>query len=116
MKARTIAGAAALLGVAHAAHDRQTFAVMRFNGKEIFNGLVDPIINPGEVSPHEHTVFGGSNFDMNASGKSLLESTCTSAKVKGDKSAYWMPRIYFNDQESGEFEPVPVLYTNVYYL
>lgn len=107
---------AALLGAAYAAHDRQTFAVMRFNGKEIFNGLVDPIVNPGVESPHEHTVFGGSNFDKNANGKTLLESSCTSAKVKGDKSAYWMPRIYFHDEDSDAFEPVPVLYTNVYYF
>lgn len=25
-------------------------------------GRVDPIINPGEISSHTHTVFGGSNF------------------------------------------------------
>lgn len=113
MKYRSITGAA-LLGAAYAAKDSQTFAVMRFNGDEIFDGRVDPIVNPGVESPHVHTVFGGSNFAVDATGESMAQSSCTSAKVKGDKSAYWMPRVYFQD-ESG-FEPVPVLYTNVYYL
>lgn len=113
MKYRTITGAA-LLGAAYAAKDHETFAVMRFNGDEIFNGRVDPIVNPGEESPHEHTVFGGGNFAADATGESLTQSSCTSSKVKGDKSAYWMPRVYF--QDDGGFEAVPVLYTNVYYL
>ena len=106
---------AALMGVA-AAKDSQTFAVMRFNGKEIFNGRVDPIVNPGTTSPHEHTVFGGSNFGPDADGQALAKSSCTSAKVKGDKSAYWMPRIYYHDKDEKTFEPVPITYANVYYL
>lgn len=113
MKCRTITGAA-LLGAAYAAKDSQTFAVMRFNGPEIFNGRVDPIVNPGVESPHEHTVFGGSNFAVDSTGESLAQSSCTNSKIKGDKSAYWMPRVYFNDE--GSFEAVPVEYTNVYYL
>lgn len=115
MKYRAIAGAA-LLGSAFAAKQDLTFAVMRFNGKEIFTGRVDPIVNPGEVSPHEHTVFGGSNFAADATGESLSKSKCTSAKVKGDNSAYWMPSLYYHDESAGTFDPVPVLYSNVYYL
>lgn len=115
MKYRLIAGAA-LAGSAMAAKESLTFAVMRFNGKEIFNGRVDPIVNPGGQSPHEHTVFGGKNFDVDSTGDSLAESSCTSSKIKGDKSAYWMPKLYYHDEGASAFEPVPVLYSNVYYL
>lgn len=114
MKHTALIGAA-LAGVA-LAKDSQTFAVMRFNGDPIFNGLVDPIINPGSVSPHDHTVFGGSNFGIDATGESLMKSSCSSAKVKGDNSAYWMPRLYFHDEAEGTFESVPVTYSNVYYF
>lgn len=115
MKYRSVAAGAALLGAAYA-KDTQTFAVMRFNGDAIFNGRLDPIVNPGSTSPHEHAVFGGSNFGPDATGESLAKSSCTSAKVKGDNSAYWMPQIYFHDKAEETFEAVPVLYTNVYYL
>lgn len=94
----------------------QTFAVIRFNGKEIFNGRVDPVVYPGEISPHEHTVFGSSNFGPDSTGESLSGSSCTSSKVKGDRSAYWMPRPYYHNKSANNFEPVPVSYINVYYL
>lgn len=107
---------AAFFGVALAAKDSRTFSVMRFNGKEIFNGRVDPIVNPGGTSPHEHTVFGGSGFGPDATGESLSQSKCTNAKLTGDKSNYWVPRVYFHDEANDTFEPVPVFYTNVYYF
>jgi hypothetical protein len=115
MRYSALAGAA-LLGSAFAAKEQSTFAVMRFNGKEIFNGRVDPIVNPGVAAPHEHTVFGGSNFGVNADGEAMSKSRCSSAKVKGDNSAYWMPRLYYHDEAASTFEPVSVLYSNVYYL
>ncbi|CAI4217601.1 unnamed protein product [Parascedosporium putredinis] len=115
MKYSTIMGAA-MFGAALAAKDSRTFSVMRFNGKEIFNGRADPIVNPGATSPHEHTVFGGSAFGPDATGESLSQSKCTNAKLKGDKSAYWVPRLYFHDEAEGTFEPVPVFYTNIYYF
>ena len=115
MKYSTIMGAT-MFGAALAAKDSRTFSVMRFNGKEIFNGRADPIVNPGATSPHEHTVFGGSAFGPDATGESLSQSKCTNAKLKGDKSAYWVPRLYFHDEAEGTFEPVPVFYTNIYYL
>ncbi|PKS10140.1 hypothetical protein jhhlp_001890 [Lomentospora prolificans] len=115
MRYSTIMGAA-MFGAALAAKDSRTFSVMRFNGKEIFNGRVDPIVNPGGTSPHEHTVFGGSAFGPDATGASMAQSKCTNAKLKGDKSAYWAPRLYFHDKAAGTFEPVPVFYTNIYYF
>jgi uncharacterized protein DUF1996 len=106
---------AALVGSALGGRD-SAFAVMRFNGKETCRGRMDPIVSYGEPSSHVHSVFGGSNFGLHADGKKLSQSKCTSAKVKGDKSAYWSPTVFFHDEEAGTFEPVPVMYTNVYYL
>ncbi|SPO04575.1 uncharacterized protein DNG_07260 [Cephalotrichum gorgonifer] len=114
MKYTALTGAA-LIG-AVAAKDTQTFAVLRFNGDPIFNGRVDPIVNPGVASPHEHSVFGGSNFGLHATGETMVKSKCSSAVVKGDNSAYWMPRLYFHDKADDSFEAVPVSYANVYYF
>jgi len=115
MKYSIALAAAALVGPALGERD-SAFAVMRFNGKEICKGRMDPIVSYGEPSSHVHSIFGGSNFGLHADGKKLSQSKCTSAKVKGDKSAYWSPTVFFHDEEAGTFEPVPVMYTNVYYL
>ncbi|ORY92817.1 hypothetical protein BCR35DRAFT_349137 [Leucosporidium creatinivorum] len=55
----------------------------------------DPIVNPGKISGHVHTVSGGSNFDLSSTFETLRESTCTSCLVKQDMSAYWTPQMYF---------------------
>lgn len=115
----TALAGAALMGAAAAiqkgeSRTERSFAVMRFNGDPTFQGMVDPIVNPGKQSTHEHTVFGGSNFSPDATGESMSQSSCTSAKLKGDKSAYWVPTVFFND--NGKYERVPVMYANVYYL
>lgn len=115
MKFTTANTVAALAGVA-AAKDTGTFAVLHFNGKELTKGRVDPIISPGEVFTHVHSVMGGSNFGKSATGKDLLESNCSNANVKGDNSAYWFPSLYFHDPKTGEFESVDMYYFNAYYL
>jgi hypothetical protein len=112
----TTAALAALAGVA-AAKDGRTFAVLHHYGKgPLMTGRVDPIISPGQVSTHVHTVMGGSNFGPSATGASLIESNCTTAKIKNDKSNYWFPALYFQDPKDGHFEPVEMFYMNVYYF
>ncbi|KAF8813483.1 hypothetical protein BYT27DRAFT_7335099 [Phlegmacium glaucopus] len=56
---------------------------------------IDPIINPGKVSSHAHSVLGGSNFRFNTSTASLRQSPCTSVPIPQDKSSYWFPNLYF---------------------
>ncbi|EZF78275.1 hypothetical protein H105_00669 [Trichophyton soudanense CBS 452.61] len=56
---------------------------------------MDPIVNPGELSPHAHAIHGGKNFDFKVTGDQLAESDCTSCAVTQDKSAYWVPTLYF---------------------
>ncbi|KAH7363560.1 hypothetical protein B0T11DRAFT_94752 [Plectosphaerella cucumerina] len=112
--AATLVALTAQLG--QAARDTQTFALLQFNGREIFRGRVDPIVSPGLVSEHVHGVVGGSGFAADATGESLARSSCTSAKAADDKSAYWFPWLYFRDPATGRFEPVEIGYVNVYYF
>ncbi len=100
-----------------AAKDGRTFAVLHFQGNgPLTEGRSDPIVSPGKVSSHVHTVQGGNGFSNTATGASMLKSTCSTAKIAGDKSAYWMPKLYFHDKAANTFEPVPLFYMNVYYL
>ena len=41
----------------------------------------------------------------------LLQSKCTSCNIVQDKSAYWTPLLYFQDDD-GTFEPVPEVGTH----
>ncbi|KAG5723171.1 hypothetical protein E4T56_gene294 [Termitomyces sp. T112] len=56
---------------------------------------LDPIVNPGRVSGHVHSVLGGSNFRMNTNTNALRQSQCTSIPIPEDKSNYWFPHLYF---------------------
>ena len=108
---------ATLVATAAAASDKRTFAVLRHHGNSpLMTSRIDPIVDPGKVSTHVHSVFGGSNFGMNTTGEDLLQSKCTTALIKGDMSSYWFPSLYFEDPKDGHFEPVDVFYMNAYYL
>jgi hypothetical protein len=50
---------------------------------------LDPIVTPGAVSSHVHTIIGGSNFQPELDYAKLQQSKCTTAPVTVDKSAYW---------------------------
>jgi hypothetical protein len=52
-------------------------------------GRVDPIVNPGKISGHLHTVVGGSGFNMSMTYEDALASTCSTCKIKQDLSNYW---------------------------
>jgi hypothetical protein len=51
----------------------------------------DPIISPGQVSGHVHTVMGGNGFGFNMDYAATQASTCSSCTVVQDKSNYWVP-------------------------
>ncbi|KAF8709766.1 hypothetical protein AX14_013471, partial [Amanita brunnescens Koide BX004] len=55
---------------------------------------LDPIVSPGKVSNHVHSVLGGSNFGS-LSTAVLRQSQCTSIPIPQDKSNYWYPHLYF---------------------
>ncbi|KAJ7630002.1 hypothetical protein DFH06DRAFT_1224584 [Mycena polygramma] len=73
---------------------------------------LDPVVSPGSVSTHAHSVLGGSNFGMNISTAALRNSSCTSIPIPEDKSNYWFPHLYFQ-WSNGTFTSVsgnPVIY------
>ena len=65
----------------------------------------DPIVNPGQLSGHLHTIMGGNAFGFNMDSNTALESTCTSCVVDGDFSNYWTPNLWYQNQD-GSFESV----------
>lgn len=75
---------------------------------------LDPIVNPGTVSGHVHSVVGGSNFGPESSTELLRSSQCTSVPIKEDKSNYWFPHLYFQ-WANGSFSSVNGG-TVIYYL
>ncbi|KAI0399574.1 hypothetical protein F4802DRAFT_30308 [Xylaria palmicola] len=111
--ATTLASLAALAS----AKDSRTFAVLRFNGDGFLTeGPVDPIVNPGTIATHYHGIMGGSNFGPTVEGDQLMDSKCTTAKIKNDHSNYWVPSLFFQDPKNGTFQKVPMFYMNVYYF
>lgn len=98
-------------------YSKRTFAVLRFNGDGAMTvARADPIVNPGAVSPHLHSIMGGSNFGLSVTGEQLMSSPCTNAMIKGDNSNYWFPTLFFEDPVTKQLEQVPMFYTNIYYL
>ncbi|KAL8353912.1 hypothetical protein RB601_003660, partial [Gaeumannomyces tritici] len=99
------------------AKDRRTFAILRHSaGGPLGEARIDPIVSPGVPSEHVHTIMGASNFGLNATGDSLLRSSCTTALIKDDLSAYWFPKLYFKDPKTDLFESVNLSYMNVNYF
>ncbi|EEU44838.1 uncharacterized protein NECHADRAFT_3481, partial [Fusarium vanettenii 77-13-4] len=95
-----IAVSAGLIGGAHA------FWRMECPGR-VGLARLDPIVDPGKISMHAHSIHGSSGFSDTSSTDELLNGDCTSCRVTQDKSSYWHPAMYFQDGETGEFEIVP---------
>ncbi|KAK5137794.1 hypothetical protein LTR08_007366 [Meristemomyces frigidus] len=59
-------------------------------------GRVDPIMDPGQIAGHVHTIHGGGGFGFDATYETLnATGSCTSCEVTQDHSAYWTPALYF---------------------
>ncbi|KAF9048855.1 hypothetical protein BJ165DRAFT_1342919 [Panaeolus papilionaceus] len=56
---------------------------------------IDPVVSPGKVASHVHSVLGGSNFRLATNTSYLRQSECSSIPIPQDKSAYWFPHLYF---------------------
>ncbi|KPI43277.1 uncharacterized protein AB675_6926 [Cyphellophora attinorum] len=66
---------------------------------------LDPIVSPGKVSAHAHTILGGNGLASNMTYNTTQASTCSSCTVIGDNSNYWVPALYFQ-HKNGSFESV----------
>ena len=67
---------------------------------------IDPLIYPGKVGAHVHTVAGGSGFGFTMSYDQARAAPCSSCPITQDLSAYWTPKLYFQAQ-NGSFIGVP---------
>ena len=43
---------------------------------------IDPIMNPGSISDHVHTISGGSGFKANMTYQDTQASACSSCSIK----------------------------------
>ena len=68
---------------------------------------MDPIIDPGKVSGHVHTIAGGSGFDYNMTYQQARDSKCSTCPIQDDLSNYWTPLLYFRSPKNGSFTAVP---------
>ncbi|OQO13972.1 hypothetical protein B0A48_00847 [Cryoendolithus antarcticus] len=70
---------------------------------------MDPLMDPGEISDHVHSIFGGGNFGMTTTYEDLTQTggdlNCTSCGVIEDQSAYWTPMLYWQSDD-GKTEAV----------
>ncbi|KOS17157.1 WSC domain-containing protein 2 [Escovopsis weberi] len=116
MKSARVSTVAALAGMAVALGNQRSFAVMHFNDQPLTTVRLDPIVNPGQIASHVHTVLGASNFGANVTFDDLAASECANPVIKGDNSVYWFPSLYYMDTENNTFESVPLFYAQVYYF
>lgn len=65
----------------------------------------DPIISPGAISGHVHTISGGNGFKFDMTYADTQASDCSSCPIKQDLSNYWTPKLYFQHQ-NGTFQDV----------
>ncbi|KAI9826427.1 MAG: hypothetical protein M1826_006636 [Phylliscum demangeonii] len=65
----------------------------------------DPVVNPGQVSSHAHTIMGGNGFGFNMDYAQARASSCSTCRAPADRSNYWVPSLYFREQ-NGSFTSV----------
>lgn len=66
----------------------------------------DPIIDPGKISGHVHTISGGNGFGFSMDYDQARNSSCSSCPIKQDLSNYWTPKLYYIN-ENNTYEDVP---------
>jgi len=67
---------------------------------------LDPIVSPGGVSGHVHTVSGSNGFKAEMTYADARGGACSSCPIKQDMSNYWTPKLYYQS-ENGTFIDVP---------
>jgi hypothetical protein len=93
--------AALALPVVQLAHG-QLFTV---NCQPLSIQRADPIIFPGQISPHVHAVIGGTAFQQTMSATTAPNAADTTCDKKLDKSNYWQPQLY-HLRTDGQFDMV----------
>ncbi|WVF67214.1 hypothetical protein IAT40_001962 [Kwoniella sp. CBS 6097] len=85
------------------------------HGTSVITSRLDPIISPGGISAHVHSIVGTSSFRPDYTYENSCAGRCTSANVDVDKSSYWTPQLY-RKTDSGAMELVKMNRVNTYYF
>ncbi|KAJ1560799.1 hypothetical protein HK405_005920 [Cladochytrium tenue] len=65
---------------------------------------LDPIVAPGAVSSHAHTIVGSSGFSPDSTFDTIrADGTASSCDIIDDKSNYWYPSYFYYDSSAGTF-------------
>lgn len=65
----------------------------------------DPIVFPGQISPHVHIVTGGTAFQFSQPNEVAVGAKATTCDKILDNSNYWQPQLY-HQRRDGKFELV----------
>ncbi|KAF8418952.1 WSC-domain-containing protein [Tirmania nivea] len=76
----------------------------------------DPIVNPGKVAGHLHTIMGGNGFGFEMDYNQARSSTCSTCSVKEDLSNYWTPNLFVKAKNGSLHEVEQIGGATVYYL
>jgi len=76
---------------------------------------LDPVISPNQVASHMHQIVGGNAFGAAYNYEDQVRSSCTTASITADKSNYWMPKLYWLNDD-GSFIPIPGGHRFYYFL
>lgn len=91
-----------LLSSFASAQQNQVFTV---NCQPLTVQRADPIVFPGQISPHVHTVTGGTNFRRTESNQVAINALNTTCDKTLDHSNYWQPQLYYHNR-NGTFSMV----------
>ncbi|TEB33100.1 hypothetical protein FA13DRAFT_186037 [Coprinellus micaceus] len=97
-----------LAGLVLLTFSREASAFLRFPCSQLVTERFDPLVTPGEVSPHLHQIVGGNAFNLTMDPANDLGdlSTCTTCRFVEDKSNYWTAVMYFK-HSNGSYLRVP---------
>jgi hypothetical protein len=110
----TIALAAGLAATTSAQCIGNYFSMYNRPGNAMSYQRLDPGLFLGTESPHLHSFDGGNGLSRSTSYSDLVASSCTTARVKTDKSLYWRPTLYFSN-ETDSYYRVPEMSSKIYY-
>jgi len=74
----------------------------------------DPIVQPGVVSQHVHSVIGGNAFQRNMGPMDAVKANSTTCNKALDHSNYWVPQLY-HQRSDKMWEMVEFRGSAVYY-
>ncbi|KAH0556930.1 hypothetical protein GP486_005282 [Trichoglossum hirsutum] len=76
----------------------------------------DPVVSPGAVSGHIHTIMGGSGFGFTMDYAQARASACSSCIITQDMSNYWVPALYYHAANGSFISVEQVGGATIYYL